>query len=331
MKALKYLLLCFTIGLCSCSEEALNPVSIFQDSTQKMNDFDTWLYNNYTQPYNIKFNYKYVDIETDQTYNLVPAEQSKALALAKLVKYLWIDSYVEINKTVDPSFLQTYCPKVIQLIGSAAWNKDNSRILGQAEGGLKITLYEVNAIDLNNINVATMNDLWFHTMHHEFCHILNQQKEYSTDFKLITNADYNSSGWTNLSDLEALHLGFISAYASSEPDEDFVETASLYITHDQTWWDGKMALAKETEVSKSDFDKYVDTKGTKTIRTTTAADGTITYHYIIVYNGDQKLKQKLSLVSDYFATKWNFSLEDLRTIVQRRSASIGTLDLTSYK
>lgn len=330
MKTLKYLLFILVIGLCSCSEDPLNNESIFVDSTAKPNDFDIWLNVNYTKPYNIKFNYRFNDIESDLKYNLAPADQPKSLALAKLIKYLWVDSYDEINQTVNPSFMQTYCPKVIQLIGSAAYDKD-SRVLGQAEGGLKITLYEVNAIDLNNISVAKMNDLWFHTMHHEFCHILHQKKEYSTDFKLITNADYNSSGWTNISDLEALHLGFITNYASSEPNEDFVETASLYITHDQSWWDSQLAIAKEEEVTKAAFDSYSSIKGVKQIRTIKNADGTTTLKYFIVYNGDQKITQKLNIVKDYFQLSWGFSITDLRTIVQRRSATINTLDLTSYK
>lgn len=331
MKTLKYLLFILALGLYSCAEESLNGESNFVDPTIKPTEFDNWIYTNYTKPYNINLNYRYVDIESDRKYKLIPADEAKSLALAKLVKYLWVDSYTEINEKINPSFMQTYCPKVIQFIGSAAWNTDNTRVLGQAEGGLKITLYEVNAIDLNNINVATMNDLWFHTMHHEFCHILHQKKDYSPDFKLITNADYVSSGWNNVDQIDALHLGFITSYASSEPNEDFVETASMYIVHDQAWWDSQLALAKEKQVNKADFDAYTDVKGVKQIRTVTNADGSITTNYFIVFNGDLKITKKLNIVKDYFQSVWGFSITDLRTIVQRRSATINTLDLTSYK
>lgn len=329
MKRLKYLFICLAIGLTSCSEEELNPTSIFQDVEDSSNEFDQWLQKNYTAPFNIQFNYRYVDIESDQKYNLAPADKAKSLALAKLIKHLWIDAYIRVNKNVNDNFMQTYCPKVIQLIGSAAWN-DGSKTLGQAEGGLKITLYEVNAIDLNNINMEKMNDLFFHTMHHEFGHILHQTKNYSPDFKLITNADYNSSGWTNVKEEEALHLGFISSYGSSEPDEDFVETLSLYLVHTQAWWDAKLAIAREKEVTKAAFDSFAELKGTKQIRTVTNPDGTTATKYFIVYGGDAKITQKLNMVKDYLVTKWGFSLDDLRTIVQEQSASINTLDLTSY-
>lgn len=49
-------------------------------------------------------------------------------------------------------------------------------ILGQAEGGMKVTLFRVNEIDKNNLSVAQLNEYYFKTMHHEFTHILNQKK-----------------------------------------------------------------------------------------------------------------------------------------------------------
>lgn len=329
MKTLKYLILFLIIGLGSCSEDALNPVSNFQDPTTQPNEFDSWIQKIYTEPYNMRLNYRYVDIESDLEYNLLPADRSKSLALAKLIKYLWIDSYDEVNKDNNPNFMKIYGPKIIQLIGSAAWNDDGSRILGQAEGGLKITLYEVNAIDVDHIDINQMNDLFFHTMHHEFCHILHQTKDYSPDFKLITNEDYNSSGWKNIKEPEALRLGFITNYGSSEPNEDFVETASLYMVQDDAWWAAKLAIAKEEQVSKTAFDSYVG-KGVKTIKTVTNTDGSTAQQYYIVYNGDQKILQKLGIVKDYFQSVWNFSIDDLREIIHRRSGTINTLDLKSY-
>ena len=86
--------ICFS----SCSVDDLSSNSIFADDVKapERDGFETWLYLNYTQPYNIQFNYKYVDRESDNTYNLVPADKDKAVAMAKLVKYLWVDSYVEL-------------------------------------------------------------------------------------------------------------------------------------------------------------------------------------------------------------------------------------------
>ena len=63
------------------------------------------------------------------------------------------------------------------MIGSAAYNSgDGTMVLGTAEGGLVITLYMVNRLtDATLRDYATLNEYYFHTMHHEFTHILNQK------------------------------------------------------------------------------------------------------------------------------------------------------------
>ena len=93
-----FLLSAAPVLLSSCCDDDLSTNSIFGEDvkTPERDGFDTWLYLNYTHPYNIQFNYKYVDKESDNTYNLVPADRTKAVAMAKLVKYLWMDSYVEL-------------------------------------------------------------------------------------------------------------------------------------------------------------------------------------------------------------------------------------------
>lgn len=70
--------------------------SIFDTSVPPRTGFDQWLYENYTKPYNIRFNYRYIDSETDQTYNLIPADVEKAKALAIMVKHVWLDAYAEV-------------------------------------------------------------------------------------------------------------------------------------------------------------------------------------------------------------------------------------------
>ena len=124
---------------------------------------------NYVTPYNIDFKYKFEYKESDTDYNLAPAELSKSVAMAKLVKYLWIDAYVEVQGN-NRDFICTYGPKMIHLIGSPAY--DNGKItLGTAEGGLKVTLYNINALNPNSVDVEMMNRWYFSTMHHEFSHI----------------------------------------------------------------------------------------------------------------------------------------------------------------
>lgn len=289
MKNIKWLFVSLIIAtsLWSCSEESLEPESIFSDGSEvPQNDFDRWLLENYTAPYNIEFKYRFEDKESDDQYNLAPAEYQKSIALAKLTKYLWLESYEEL---MEPDFIRTYCPKIMHLVGSPAYNSQGSIVLGTAEGGLKITLYNVNSIDLNKIDLESLNYWYFKTMHHEFAHILHQTKNYSTDFNLISASNYQSSSWVNITDQQALNMGFVSPYASSETQEDFVEIISIYVTHSSEYWDKLVGQASE--------------------------------------EGQELINQKLALVKDYLTTSWGIDLDSLRDIVQRRSQEVLTWDV----
>ena len=280
------LLFAASIVLGACSEDKLDSHSIFNTESPERDAFDTWLLLNYIVPYNIQFNYKYIDKESDNTYNLIPAEYDKCVAMAKLTKYLWIDSY---NELLGETFIKTYCPRMIQLIGSKAYNSQGSVVLGTAEGGLKITLYNVNELDVNNPNIDFLNTWFFKTMHHEFGHILHQTKNYSTDFNLIST-DYQGPSWLNLeSDEVANTMGFVTRYASFSPDEDFVEIISNYITHDAGYW--------------------------QNVLNNGGALGRI------------KLEKKFDIVRKYLKDSWSIDIDKLRDIVQRRSGSLSEVDL----
>ena len=280
------LLFAASIVLGACNEDKLDSHSIFNTESPERNAFDTWLLLKYIVPYNIQFNYKYIDKESDNTYNLIPAEYDKCVAMAKLTKYLWIDSY---NELLGETFIKTYCPRMIQLIGSKAYNSQGSVVLGTAEGGLKITLYNVNELDVNNPNIDFLNTWFFKTMHHEFAHILHQTKNYSTDFNLIST-DYQGPSWLNLeSDEIANTMGFITRYASFSPDEDFVEIISNYITHDADYWENVLNNG-----------------------------GAL---------GKIKLQKKFDIVRKYLKDSWGIDIDKLRDIVQRRSGSLSEVDL----
>lgn len=193
MKYIKLFLLVVSVALlASCSEDKLDSKSIFDtNNTEEQNEFDKWLKTNYVDTYNIRFNYRYSDKETNTTYNLAPAALDKSEALAIMMKHVWLDAYKEV---MGEDFVKTYAPRVMQLLGSAAYNKSGSIVMGTAEGGLKVTLYNVNVIDIDNPLIDSespfvdknkgtydLNYWFFHTMNHEFCHILTQKKNYSTD------------------------------------------------------------------------------------------------------------------------------------------------------
>ena len=277
-----------TLSLWSCSEEDLDPNSIFggTETGTVPNEFDTWLLENYTEPYNIEFKYRFEDKETDDTYNLVAAEYNRSIALAKFTKYLWLESYEEL---LGPDFIRTYCPRLLFLVGSPAYNSDGSVVLGTAEGGLKITLYNVNSISLTSINVQNLNEWYFKTMHHEFAHILHQTKNYPTEFNEITPSGYQPTGWVNVDEQQALDMGFVSPYASSETQEDFVEIIAIYVTNTPEYWDNMLSRASE--------------------------------------EGRGYINQKLEIVKNYMTTTWGIDVDALRDIVQRRSQEVAQWDV----
>ena len=298
------LLMATAFGFNSCSEDGLSNQSVFEDvSNKETNEFDKWLENNYRQPYNIDFKYRYSDKESDLAYNVIPADFDCSKALAILIKHVWIESYVE---AISPEFMKTYVPRIIQLTGSYKWNNNGSQVLGTAEGGLKVMLYGVNELDIDNPRINSedpyeshdvkpidMNYWFFHTMHHEFCHILTQKKDYDTAFRTISAATYHATDWINLEDKKVAKEGFVSSYAASEYNEDFAEIYATYVTNSPAGWQKIMDQAGE--------------------------------------GGKAIINQKLDIMKKYFKDNWNLDLDNMRDIVVRRSAESATLDLRTLK
>jgi substrate import-associated zinc metallohydrolase lipoprotein len=292
----------------SCYKDELSPTSVIMDSVNPETDFDRWLNENFLLPYNINFIYRYEDIESDMDYDLVPADETCARILAKLIKFLWLDPYTEVS---DAHFMRQNSPRVMPVIGSGAWNSNNTLQLGTAEGGLKITFYVTNwlvtrgyiTINYNNgvdetdgytVTINSMDDInyyFLHTAHHEFGHILNQNKAYPTDFNLISQDQYVAQ-WNTLTDAEALPIGFISAYASSQPGEDFVEVLSYYITSSDDEWNARLDIA-----------------------------GT---------SGAAIIERKLNIVKNYMADSWNIDLDELRSVLARRYEEVESIDWSDF-
>ena len=154
IKWLAILALVFVLGACSKDEEPDTSKTVITIDSSEKNDFDKYIEKVFTEPYNIKVLYKMEDIESDMDYQLVPALYENSIKTANLVKYLCLDAYAQV---APEGFLQQYFPKMIMLVGSAAYRNNGTMVLGTAEGGLKITLYNINELDVSDIEYSYMN------------------------------------------------------------------------------------------------------------------------------------------------------------------------------
>lgn len=280
----KYLACVIVLPLLVACEKDKFTDSIFIDPVVKTDsytyEFDQWLKEYFTIPYNCEFRYKMEDAATDPNYNIVPVRLGMADTLAHLALYLWYNTYDTVmNRVNNPTFLKDNGPRMIQLIGSSMINAaQGTEKLGYAEGGIKITLMKINKMDWNDMDL--LNEYIFKTMHHEFSHILHQKKLYPKDYESITPGDYDPTGWQYMSDKEAHERGFVSNYARCSTHEDFVETIANFIVKDDATWEKMIKEAKE--------------------------------------DGANYINQKLEMVTNWLAEQWKISLYQMHLEVMNR-------------
>lgn len=277
--------LIFTLNACEEDDEPDTSLSVITVENPVENDFDVYLKKLYTDPYNIRFLYKMEDIESDMNYWLVPAVYENSVKMANLVEYMCLDPYKEV---APDRFLERYFPKMIMLVGSPAYQNNGTMVIGTAEGGLKITLYNINNLDVTNTEY--LFEYYFRTIFHEFSHILHQTIDYSTDFDRISATEYVGDAWNEAWDNgESLKAGFISNYSSKEANEDFVELIAHYITHTEGEWNELMEAAGE--------------------------------------NGSQIIGQKIDIVSTYLEQSWDIDIDVLRDAILQRADNLSEQDL----
>lgn len=294
MRKITYIFLVAVVSIlfASCDNDVNKDNSIFDTTPPERNEFDLWLLSNYTSPYNIKVLYRMETIESDLDYDLSPANMDKSIALSILVKHLWLEVY---DETVSVDFTRSYIPKAIQFIGSPAYKSNGSVVLGTAEGGKKVTLYDVNSINVNNISFASLRSKYFHTMHHEFAHIFHQNKSYPERFNSITDGLYVGDNCFSSENTLSLanKLGFVTRYARTSPNEDFVEVYSVYVTSTQNEWNAILVNGGE--------------------------------------EGAATINKKLEIVDEYMKAMWGLDINKVRKSIERRASELSNLDLTIKK
>ena len=354
-------------GFSSCSDDDFDPTIFnvdprqdYLDRTQFTFPLDTFVKKEFLEPYNVKFTYKFDDKGSDKNKNLTPASYEKSLDLAVLTKYLWYDVYKEL---AGEEFLKKNSPRIINVTGSKNYNvSSGTETLGDASSGVKINLYNVNNLDVSNVNL--MNEYFFKTMHHEFAHILDQKILRPTAFNTISSSGYDASGWSDAADSLKAGAGFITPYASSAVTEDWAESFANYVTMDSLTYKQKLESASfEWETvdcsSLNDYNKLLspgcnlDTIGyfketksgsnnviyrRKCLRN---ADGTVAldesgkpqWLHDTGIDGRAVILRKIDIVRSYLKENYNIDIDLLRKMVQERTfvkSADGTFELDRY-
>lgn len=340
-------------GFTSCSDDDFtssifntDPTQDYLDKTLYTFPLDTFVKKEFLEPYNVKFTYKFDDKGSDKNKNLTPATYEQSLDLAVLTKYLWYDVYRDL---AGEEFLKKNSPRIINITGSKNYNASSgTETLGDASSGVKINLYNVNNLDVTNVDM--MNEYFFKTMHHEFSHILDQKILHPTSFNTISSSGYDASGWSDSPDSLKAGAGFVTPYASSSVSEDWAESMANYVTMDSLAWKQKLESADfEWEVldcsSRTEYEKLLspgcnlDTIGyfkqtqsgvnnklyrRKCLRN---ADGTVALNekgqpqwlHETGVDGRATILRKVELVRTYLKENYNIDLDELRKMVQERT------------
>lgn len=289
MKHFKILLLLFCGTLAACNREDdlgdVDNIPGLGGDTWVQGPIDFWIRDSLTTPLNVAVKYKWDQGELDFNRTLVPPMEEKIIPVLSTIKKVWLDNYIAEAGEI---FMKRYCPKFFVLVGSASYNTDGTITLGTAEGGRRILLYVLNNFRTKGMPGYVPSDsfnvkMMFHTIEHEFGHILHQTVMYPQDFKRISVGNYTSN-WNNVSDSQARADGFVTAYAMSAPDEDFVEMISMMLVE-----------------GRQGFENIVNSITAPGPNGTTPAEA------------KSKLRQKEAMVVSYFNDVWGIDFYSLQT------------------
>lgn len=243
--------------------------SIFDTTTPAVDEskatypFDLWLYDNFVVPYNVDVKYRFDLSASDMNFQLTPADYNRSQLLAHFIRYLFYDVY---TKYAGDDFMKKYGPRIFHFIGSSGYSPTTgTEVLGTASGGVKITLYNVNemkpyseGVTYSGDDVSVLNERYFHTMHHEFSHILHQTKSYPVTFGQVTSGSYDPINWHDRDSVWTHQNGYVTHYASSATYEDFVETLSCIITDTPHCWMNRIINAVSMGVRQGDKEDIIE-------------------------------------------------------------------------
>lgn len=246
---------------------------------------DIYIQTNFIDKYGVAVRYRYVDRYVDQNKRVTPPKRELVEPMLDFLTDFWVDPFINVPN--GRKFFEDYVPAEVIFIGSTIYNADGTVTLGTADAGARITLSEVNDIDITNKNWIFRQ---LGTIYHEFAHIMHQRNNLPPSWQEISPQGYTSLGsWYNLTDEEALQRGFVSPYGTSTFNEDFAEVVAFILY-------------------KPDFyERYIDDEV-----------GCTTSDCDLRNEGRAKLRRKYNAILSHYQQYVGVDLLEVRAIIQAK-------------
>lgn len=265
--------------LVSCTNDRSSNESQLDVSTPNLSELDIYIRENYVDTYNIDVLYKWNENVVDYNRYLFPPTEESVQPVLEVVKKIWLDSYTEVG---GENFVKLVAPRELLLVGGRNFNRSGTILLGIAEGGKRITLFETDLVDVKDRGLITR---FISTIQHEYTHILNQTKPFDEEAYLqITPTEYTAQ-WFNTSTADARELGFITDYARANVTEDFAEMTTTMLVN-----------------SNEEYNAIVNAIANPEAR--------------------EAIKAKEALVVDYFEKQYGLDLYELQAVTARNTQEI---------
>lgn len=270
------------VTACYPDEGVVSPVKTQPFSEDPL---DQYIQANFVDKYGVAVRYRYVDRYVDQNKRVTPPKLEVVQPMLDFLTEFWIKPFTDVAN--GTRFFKSHVPAEVIFIGSTMYNADGTVTLGTADAGARITLTEVNFVDISN-------EAWVFrqlgTIYHEFAHIMHQRYNLPPNWQEISPQGYTSLGsWYNLTDEEALQRGFVSPYGTSTFNEDFAEVVAFLLF-------------------RPDFyERFLeDEPGCKTIDCTARNEGRA------------KLRRKYNAILEHYEQNTGVDLLEVRALIQAK-------------
>jgi len=262
---------------------------------------DQYLYNNNGKSlfeiYGTATRWRWNDNFINPAERAIPIDADLVIPSTKIVEYLWAGPYAATGTDAN-KFVTDLFPAELVYMGSYIYNDDGTVKLGFAEGGARVTLLNMNALDFENGDwLANPGRGVLATVHHEFSHIVHQSHGIPVGFNTISES-YLGNGWSNgVSRDDAIKLGMVRNYGTLNEFEDFCEIISHLLVVDKATFETDFINQKDCS-TLTDADEIVNCRE--------------------LNEGRQLIAQKVDLVVDFYKNNFNVDLLTVRDTLQSR-------------